>query len=110
MNSLSDQLLNGGCVTLLENVHGETITVLTGADAGKKFTAIKENEQDISLESPIDRDPRAARYLRFRNVPGNVPNLSKLDKIRTADGLVWTATLENFGAYLTVDFKIIQIN
>jgi len=110
MPSLSDTMLSSSCAPLLESVHGETVTVLTGVDAGCKFNAINEIEQDIVLESDLLRDPRGKRVLRFRDVFGNVPRLSKLDKIETQDGRRWTATRRPLSAYLTVDFELAEIS
>lgn len=109
MGSLSDTMLGNSCAPLLESVHGETIIVLTGIDAGKKFTAINEIEQDIVLESDLMRDPRGKRVLRFRNVAGNVPQLTKLDRLQTADGRKWAAVRRPLSSYLTVDFELAEI-
>lgn len=108
MNALSDNLLNAGCVTNIENVHAETITVLTGVDAGKKFIAVNETDPDVNLNSDLINDPRGARFLRFRNFPGNLPRIGKLDTVQTADGRKWKATLNPTSSYLTVDYKIVQ--
>lgn len=110
MGSISDTMLAGGCATHLENVHAELVTVLTGVNAGKKFLAINEIEQDINLTGELGNDPRGVRVLRFRNVTGNVPiGLNKLDRIRTADGRVWAATLQPGSSYLTVDYRLAEI-
>lgn len=104
-------MLSTGAMPLLENVHGERVKVLDGVDAGKWFTAINEVEADQVLESEIMRDPRAKRMLRFTDRPGNVPsvNTNKLVKIQTADGRKWAATRQDFSAYLSVDFELVQI-
>lgn len=107
MGSLSDTLLAGGAIPLLEVVHGETITVLTGPDAGKKFTAINEIEPDTNLVGEIATDARGTRYLHF-NAASPYPRLGKLDKVQTSDGRKWKATLEPNSSYLTVDYKIVQ--
>lgn len=111
MPSLSDTMLAGSCMPLLENVHGEPVRILDGVDAGKIFYAIKENEQDINLESDLLNDPRAKRMLRFTDRAGNVPstNTKKMVKIQTGDGKRWTATRQDFGAYLSVDFELAEI-
>jgi len=110
MSSLSDTMLSASCAPLLENIHGETITVLTGLDAGKKFNAINEIETDVFLESDLIKDPRGKRVLRFRDVAGNVPRLTKLDRLQTADGRKWTATRRPLSAYLTVDFELVGLS
>lgn len=108
MGSVSDTMLSGSCAPLLENVHGEQIKILTGKDAGKTFVAINEHEPDITLESDLIVDPRAKRMLRFRQVAGNVPQLTKLDKLQTADGRKWTATVRPGAAYLFVDYELAE--
>ncbi len=110
MGSLSDTMLQTGMMPCLESVHGETILVLSGDDAGKSFTAINEIEPDINLESELLVDPRAKRILRFTDRPGNVPQLKKLDKFKTSDGKVWTATLRPGSAYLSVDFELAEVS
>ena len=110
MGSLSDAMLSSSCAPLLESVHGETVTVLTGLDAGLKFNAINEIEQDIFLETDLIRDPRGKRVLRFRDIQGNVPRLTKLDRLQTQDGRIWTAVRRPLSAYLTVDFELAEIS
>jgi hypothetical protein len=109
MGGLSDAMLSASAAPLLENIHAETIKVLTGADAGKTFLGILEHEPDIQLETSLIVDPRAKRVLRFRNVPGNVPNLKKLDRLQTEDGKTYTATVRPGAAYLFVDFELAEV-
>lgn len=107
MPGLSDIMLAGSCAVLIENLHAETVAVLTGPDTGKSFAAVKEVEPDVAFDSELSPDYRAKRVLRFR-IP-NVPNLSSQDRIKTADGLVWRAVRRPDSAYLTVDFELTQI-
>lgn len=106
--SLSDKMLAGGCALHLEAVHGEAIVILTGRDAGKPFTAIRENETDMVLTSDLGVDPRAKRMLRFRNGTP-VPNLAQQDRLQTEDGKIWTAVRRPDDAYLTTDFELIEV-
>lgn len=101
-------MLDAGCALHVEAAHGEVITVLSGADAGKKFTAVRETEQDITLNSDFSPDPRAKRCLRFRDSSG-VPNLNPTDKIQTADGKKWNAVKNPQSGFLTTDFELIEI-
>lgn len=110
--SLSDQMLAGSCMPLLDALHGESIEILDGVDKGKTFYAIKENQPDVVLESDVVIDPRGKRMLRFTDRPGNVPSVGtkRLVKVKTADGKVWSATRQDFGAYLSVDFELVEIS
>ena len=111
MGSISDTMLAASAMPLLESVHGETVTVLDGIDAGKKFTCIITHEPDVNLESDIMSDPRQKVMIRFTDRPGNVPSVGtkKLVKLKTADGKKWAATKQDFSAYLSVDFELVQI-
>lgn len=111
MGSLSDTLLAGSAMPLLESVHGEPVKVLDGVDAGKTFIGVIAHETDINLESDIMSDPRQKTMCRFTDRPGNVPsvNTKKLVKLQTADGKKWAATKQDFSAYLSVDFELVQI-
>lgn len=111
MSSLSDIMLAGGCMPLLENIHGEPVQILDGVDTGKVFYAIRENETDVPSESEVLSDPRAKRMVRFTDRPGNVPsvNTKKMVKVKTADGKRWTATRQDFSAYLSVDFELVEL-
>lgn len=107
MGGLSDTMLGGNCVPLLENVHAETVTMLSGLDAGKKFLAINEVEIDIGFESELTSDPRGKRVLRFAS---GAPRAKKLDRIQTADGRKWTMTIRPSSAYLTTDYELAEID
>ena len=104
-------MLAGGLMPCLESVHGEVVQVMDGADAGKLFTAINEIVPDVQLESELLIDPRAKRILRFTDRPGNVPsvNTKKLVKIKTSNGKLYSATRQDFSAYLSVDFELVEI-
>jgi hypothetical protein len=111
MVSLSDTMLATGLMPNLEAVHGEVVTVLDGVDAGRKFTAINEIEPDAQLESELTIDPRSKRMLRFTDRPGNVPsvNTKKLVLIQTSNGKKYSATRQDFSAYLSVDFELVEV-
>lgn len=107
MSSLSDRLLNAGCAALIEAVHGETVTVLNGANGGLVFTAVQEIESDIILNSELGEDPRAKRILRFRTA--TAPTLASQDIVQTADGKKWHAVRRPGAAYLTIDYELREI-
>ena len=106
---LSDAMLDAGCALHLEAAHGETITVLSGMDAGKPFVAIRETEADAVLNAETGNlDPRAKRCLRFRDSTG-VPRLAAQDIIQTNDGKRWRAVKNPLSGFLTTDFDLIEI-
>ena len=111
MGSLSDIMLAAGVMPNLEAIHGEPVVVLDGVDAGRTFTGVITHETDVNLESDIISDPRQKVMIHFADRPGNVPSVGtkKLVKIKTADGKKWAATKQDFRAYLSVDFELVQI-
>lgn len=104
-------MLASGAMPLLEEVHGERVKVLDGVDRGRWFVAIKENETDLQLSSPVVQESFGKRMLRFTDRPGNVPsvNTKKLVKLQTLDGKKWAATRQDNSAYLSVDFELVQL-
>lgn len=111
MGSLSDTMFGTSAMPLLDAAHGEPVKILDGVDAGKVFYAIRETQEDIVLASDLINDPRGKRMLRFTDKPGNVPsvNTKRLVKIQTSDGKKWSATRQDFSAYLSVDFELAEI-
>lgn len=109
MPPLSDIMLAAGCVKHIGVFHGETITVLEGPDQGKTFAAnIVETQSDQMLVTDTqDTDARPVVMLRFDNALP-VPNITQPTKIQRYDGTIWTATKEDYSAYLTTDFKLIE--
>jgi ribosomal protein L14E/L6E/L27E len=99
-------MLATGAAAHIEVIHGETIVVLNGVDAGKRFTAVKEIEPDALVTSDSINDYRAKRILRFR-LP--VPNLRPTDQVQTDDGKKWTTTRRPDDSYLTVDFELTEV-
>jgi len=107
MGALSDILLTGGCALHIEAIHGETITVLDGLDAGRRFTAVRELDQDVMLMSELSEDRRAKIVLRFIN--GTTPRIEKTGKVQTENGQKWTATRRQEAGFLTDDFELVEI-
>lgn len=106
--SLSGKMLASGCALHVEAIHGETILVLTGLDQGGTFTAVRETETDMVINSELGADPRAKRMLRFRDsMP--VPRVSLSDRIKTADGKIWTAVRNPGDGFLTNDFELTEV-
>ena len=100
-------MLAGGCAIHVESVHGERITVLTGASAGQVFVGVREVEQDEILDGMLGIDPRAKRVIRFRRPL--VPNLESQDTIQTDDNRIWKAVRRPDSSYLTTDFELIEV-
>lgn len=108
MPSISDTALDAGCVTHIGAVHGLSIKILDGPDAGKTFWAnVVETEQDIVLNSDLSEDRRAKRIIRFQDSKG-VPNILNQGKVEI-DGKQWTAVRNPGDGYLTTDFELKQI-
>ena len=107
MPSLSDMMLTGGAGVLIPALHGETVTVLSGPDAGKSYTAVIEVEHDIVMNGDgLGMDRRAKRFCRFTN--GNIPRLRGDTQIKTSDGKKWNVVDDPQNGYLTTDFEIQQ--
>ena len=111
MGSLSDTLLAGAGMPNLSAVHEESVLILDGIDAGNTMYAIITHEPDVSISSEIIySDPREKVMARFTFRPGNVPsaNTKRMVKIKTQDGKKWSATKQDFSAYLSTDFQLVQ--
>lgn len=108
MRSIADALLVPGAVALLETIHGETVKVLTGPDAGKSFVATVEMDADAILASQLGEDRRGRRSIHFRI--GFDPNIESQEKIELADATVWWAVRKPNNAHLTVDYELIEIS
>jgi hypothetical protein len=105
----SDSMLDLGCARQIEAAHGEVVTIMSGADAGKTFIAVRETEDDLTVNMETGgTDPRSRRVLRFRT-SGGVPRLSSQDVIKTASGDLWRAIRAPRSGYLTADFELIEI-
>ena len=105
---IRDKMLAGGCALHVEAIHGETILVLSGLDAGKTFTAVRENDQDLALNTELGEDLRAKRMLRFRD-GAPLPRLAQNDTVQTEDGKQWNAVRNPQDGYLSTDFELKEI-
>ena len=105
---LSDTILAGGCVSLIENVHAEQVIVLDGPDAAKTFLAVQEVEPDVIIGNEVMEDPRGKRVLRFNN-KNPIPNVNKFNKVQTADGKIWTLVKTPATSYLTTDYDMVEV-
>ena len=102
--SLSKKLLARGCALHVERGHGETVTILTGLDAGKDFIAVVETLQDFNLQEEVGgNDRRARRTIHFISA---VPRIGSQELIRTADGKIWYAVANPLNGFLSTDFDL----
>lgn len=106
MPSIADSLLARGCVQL-DAVHGERVVIISGADIGKQFVAIRELVEDVTLGEDLMEDRRQKRVLRFRNPC--VPNLAPLDRVQTEDGKIWRTVRRPENSFLTTDFELVEV-
>ena len=106
----SDAMLQSGCAPHIEAAHGETITVISGLDAGKKFSAVVEMDQDSILNEQMGftKDRRARKQVRFTF--GNpIPSLPPQTILKTADGRRWHVVDDPQNGTLSTDFQILEI-
>ena len=109
MLGLSDMMLQSGCAPHIDAAHSETITVLSGRDAGKPFAAVVEVDADAQLEASIgSKDRRARKQMRF-TIGMKVPSLPPQTRIQTADGRKWTVVDDPQNGSLSTDFQILEI-
>jgi hypothetical protein len=108
MSSIADILTKASALPSLFAVHGETVSILSGLDVGKKFTAIQETGQDILIDEPFGSDRRGKRFLRFRDGAAK-PRLADGDIIQTADGTRWRAVKAPQDGHQTTDYELSQI-
>lgn len=100
-------MLSGGAALSIEAVHGESVEILTGGDAGKKFIGVVEIESDAVVSTDLGIDPRSRRVIRFRI--GHAPQPVQQGRIRTADGRLWKITKSMQDSYLTSDYDMIEV-
>lgn len=67
--SVAQSILAQGETALLGAGHGDELTVLSGADAGKKFTGRLDVEQSQSMSALLGDDPRMREIVRFVTPP-----------------------------------------
>lgn len=110
MGGLSDKMLAGGCVPLLESIHGQAFKVLSGPDAGKTFYGVFEVVQETSFNGETGAvELRAKNVVRFS--PDSFPNLRPQDMLQsfgTGAGK-WKASRQSESDYITVDFQLVQM-
>lgn len=107
MSSLAESLLSDGYGSI-ESVHGETIAVLDGVDAGKSFTAVQDLVEDFTLDELTGPDRRAKRVLRFR-AGATSPVLTSQDMIQTSNGKRWRVVKRPGNTFLTVDYELREV-
>jgi hypothetical protein len=107
MPAISDRLLAGGCAQHIAAIHGEQIQVLSGPDAGRFFTAVREVEADQILTTDLGIDPRGKIVLRF--IDGTEPQLGLTGRVKTDDGKIWNAVRRQEANFLTQDFELTEI-
>lgn len=107
MPSIADIALTESAVPNIQVMHGEMLTVVSGAEAGKPFVGVVEIEDDLGLETELGNDPRAKRMVRFPKA--SAPVLSSQDIVQTEDGKRWNAIRRPDGAYLSVDYELKEI-
>lgn len=105
---ISDKMLASGCALHVEAIHGESILILDGPDAGKPFQAVRETEQDMVINSDLGADPRAKRMLRFRDIIP-LPRINSQTRIQTEDRKIWTAVRNPGDGFLTVDYELTEV-
>lgn len=94
---------------MIDSIHGESIKVLTGLDAGKSFRIMQnETENDVEFSGDFTPDPRAQRVMRFRDGTP-VPRLDAADRIQTEDGKTWNAIRRPDSGYLSTDFNLSEV-
>lgn len=87
----------------VEQVHGEIVRMLDGADAGKTFIGKVDIVEDIDIEG----DRRSKRVIRFKE--GAVPTVASQNRLETSDGKIWLAVRLPGNTYLTVDFELREV-
>jgi len=100
-------MLASGCAFHVEVIHGETILILSGPQAGMTFTAVKETESDVLLNTELSEDPRPRRMVRFRD--GFAPNITSQERVKTEDGKIWVAVRNPGDGFLTQDFELKEV-
>jgi hypothetical protein len=106
MISLADSLFAAGLIPQTEAVHGETITMLSGADAGVSFIGVVTLEQDVVFSGDIGEDRRAKRTVSFL---GNVPRIAGHASLKDGSGRKWKAVRMPGDSHLSTDFELVDL-
>jgi len=100
-------MLASGCAAHVAAIHGESVKVLSGPDAGQWFVAVREIESDQILSTDLGDDPRAKIFLRF--MEDSTPQLGMTGRVQTEDGRKWTAIRRQEAGFLTTDYELTEI-
>ena len=107
MVSLADALFAAGLIPNLEQVSGETITMLSGDDAGKSFVGVISLEQDLVFTGDLGEDRRAKRTISFMSA---APNITSHALLQDGAGRKWKAVRMPGDAYLATDFELVSVS
>lgn len=107
MGSRSDIML-GNAFVLTQDLHGQTVTILSGVDVGKTFTATLLVAPDVKFNGEVLEDNREKVVAHFAedSWPRNV---IAEDTMKDSDGVIW-----RFGARInnptdsSVDFDVVK--
>jgi|SRR6185437_1399923 len=106
MSAISDQMMENALEPWF-NLHGQRVTITSGADAGKSFTATLVISPPTILNGEIVQDNREEALAVFNN--NSYPNVKPGDYMKDESNQVWKfGERENNPVDSTVDFKIIK--
>ena len=100
-------MLAAGVGTLVPTLHGETVTMLSGPDAGRTYTAVIEIVPDLTLDpSSLGMDRRAKRKISFFSA---APKVNGKTKIQDSGGNRFTVIDDPQNSYLATEFELQEI-
>jgi hypothetical protein len=105
--ALSDQMIGDGLVAWL-NFHGQTVTMSSGHDAGKPFTATMVVAPDAKISGEVVQDNRELSIIVFANSSWPSKSLPG-DFLVDENGQKWKlGKRTNNPVDVTVDFEVIK--
>lgn len=105
--SLSDQCVSDGLVSWFD-FHGQTVTITSGPDAGKKFTATMVVAPDAKIKGEVVQDNRELSIIVFANSSWPSESLPG-DFLVDENNQKWKlGKRTNNPTDVTVDFEVIK--
>lgn len=109
MASMADKALRKSFDTNFLGFHGDTITVLSGANAGRVYKGSIEAQSAVLLDSEGGSDAREKCVVSFSRAHWPT-ELQSQDGIEDGDGQKWIVVgRENNPAGTSVDFHIVKV-
>lgn len=105
--ALSDNLMDDGFANT-QAIHGQRVTIDSGADAGKVFIATMLTMPDVEFDGEVVADSREKVVCHFSN--NSFPNVKPEDTMVDSSGVKWRFIgRTNNPVDNSVDFEVMKV-